>query len=186
MWSNALRLINVVTAALLATNYFESLARWLESIMPSYTYYCDFFALWCLFCLFMLALRALTDWVSRVQVRFLKIADRIGGTFFSLWVGWALVCFMMMTLHTTPLAPHFLFDGFQQEQHMIMGLAPDRQWLGFMQRMSLGTFRSSATAEESQQQKYVFDPNADFMLKYAARRKNLEEYIRNYQSTVVE
>ena len=57
MWSNAIRLINVVTAALLATNFFEPLARWLEDMGPSYTYVCDFLALWVLFGVFLLILR---------------------------------------------------------------------------------------------------------------------------------
>ena len=32
MWGNAIRLINVVTAGLIATNYFEPVADWLEEI----------------------------------------------------------------------------------------------------------------------------------------------------------
>ena len=51
MWSNAVRLINVVMAALLATNYFEPLADWLEGQgdwFRSCTHYWDF--LRCGFC----------------------------------------------------------------------------------------------------------------------------------------
>ena len=75
MWTNAIRLINVVTAALLAVNYFEPVAQWLDDWEPSYTYIWDFLALWALFAIFMSILRELTDRISRVQVRFLKLAD---------------------------------------------------------------------------------------------------------------
>ena len=49
MWGNAIRLINVVTAALLATNYFEPLANWLQGFstkFSTFTYLWDFLALW--------------------------------------------------------------------------------------------------------------------------------------------
>jgi hypothetical protein len=177
MWSNAIRLVNVVTAALLAVNFFEPLARWLEDMAPSFTYLVDFIALWLLFAIFTIILRVLTDQVSKVQVRFLRIVDQIGASVFALWVGWIMVCFTMMTLHTAPLSRNFLFAGFQPEQRMFLGFAPDRQWLGFTQKESRGAFARSATPEEWDQEKYVFDPRADFMPKYAARRAALEAHV---------
>ena len=54
MWSNAVRLINIVTAGLVAMNFFEPLARWLTDWQPSYTYLWDFLSLWGLFVVFML------------------------------------------------------------------------------------------------------------------------------------
>jgi hypothetical protein len=185
MWSNAIRLINVVTAALLATNFFEPLARWLDKWQPKYTYLWDFLALWGLFALLMIVFRLVTDNVSRVKVRFLKTVDQIGSTVFAVWIGWVIVCFTMMTLHTAPLARAFFFNNFRAEERMFLGLAPDRQWLGFVQKMSLGAFCRSATAEEWEQEKYVFDPNADFMPKYSVRRANLEANITANASMLV-
>lgn len=177
MWSNAVRLINVVTAALLATNFFEPLASWLDDWQPSYTYVWDFLALWALFAVFSLILRTLTDSVSKVQVRFLTLADRIGSTVFALWIGWVLVCFTMMSLHTAPLARKFLFDGFDPQSRMLLGFAPDRQWLGFMQKESLGAFCRSTTEEEWKKEKTVFDSQGEFMPKYATRRANLQKHL---------
>ena len=177
MWSNAIRLINVVTAALLATNYFEPVAQWLDNSQPSYTYVWDFLALWGLFALFFVVFTLVTDRVSQVKVRFLKLADRIGGGLFALLIGWVMVCFTMMTLHTAPLAKTFLFGGFQYEERMFLGLGPDRQWLGFVQRESRGPMCRSATPAQWDQQKYVFDPYAKFMTNYAARRAQLESHI---------
>ena len=111
MWSNAIRLINVVTAALLATNFWEPLAAWLDGWNNTYTYFWDFIALWGLFALFMVILRMLTDTISKVKVRFLSIADRIGSGLFAAWVGCVMVCFTLMTLHTAPLARNFMFGS---------------------------------------------------------------------------
>jgi hypothetical protein len=170
MWSNAIRLVNIVTAALLAVNFFEPFARWIEGQQSSYTYVWDFLSLWAVFCVSLLILRILTDSLSRVKVRFLKIADRIGSGILAVWIGWVMVCFTMTTLHTAPLSRNFLNDSFQPEERMVMGLAPDRQWLAFTQRMSEGVF---CRAEDG----HVFDPNADFMPKYATRRTQLENQL---------
>ncbi len=203
MWGNGIRLINVVTAALLATNFFEPAARWLEGPSGSdgwfrtCTYLWDFLAIWGLFALWMGLFTLATNAVSRVKVRFLKIVDIIGGVFFSAWIGWVMVCFTMMTLHTAPLAQKFMGGAFDAEQRMILGLAPDRLWLGFMQRMSLGTFcRSASESDVAQVTKKVatkpwaaqwqadetrtFDPRSEFMPKYATRRAKLEEYNNQY------
>ena len=113
---------------------------------PSYTYLWDFLSLWVLFSVFLLIFREITDRVSRVNVRFLKLADRIGGVVLSLWIGYVMVCFTMMTLHTAPLGRNFLFEGFstQTDARMFFGFPPDRDWLGFTQKMSTGAFAGSS------------------------------------------
>ncbi len=188
MWSNAVRLINVVTAALLATNFFEPVARWLDNQLPAGSYAWDFLSIWLLFAALLFAMRAATDTISRVQVRFHKIADQIGSGLFSFWISWVMICFTMMTLHTAPLARTFLFGGFQPEQRML-AVGPDRQWLGFVQQLSLGAFRRSVSQAERQSQRYVFDSNAgesryavfddnaDFMRKYATRREDFAKHL---------
>ena len=144
MWSNAVRLVNIITAALLATNFFEPLAGWLDAWQPSYTYLWDFLSLWGLFCVFLLIFRELTDRISRVKVRFLKIADRIGSGVFSVWIGWVMVCFTLMTLHTAPLGRNFLFGGFSSDSDQpMMVVGPDKLWLDFTRKMSTGAFAGS-------------------------------------------
>jgi hypothetical protein len=184
MWSNAVRLINVVTAALLATNFFEPLAQWFDSQMPAGTFAWDFICIWGLFAVFSGIFYLLTSFLSQVKVRFFKIADQIGSAVLALWISWVMVCFTMMTLHTAPLPRNFLFGGFKAENRMMM-FAPDRQWLAFTQKMSNGAFAVSASSEERQQEKYMFDPNADFMPKYATRRSILEESMKKNHSIIV-
>ncbi len=171
LWSNAIRLVNVTTAGLIAMNFWEPLAKWLEGLnewFASITYFLDFLALWVLFVVSMILMRIGTDMISRVKVRFLKVADRAGSAFFAFCVGWVMVCFVMATLHTAPLAPNFLFGGFDPSRRMLMGLGPDRQWLGFVQHVSKGPFARSEPA--------VFDADNQFMAKYNNRRGALEKY----------
>jgi hypothetical protein len=173
MWSNAVRLVNVVTAALLATNFYEPIARWLDGWDKSYTFLWDFLALWGLFSIFLLIFRELTDRISRVKVRFLKVADRIGSVAFSFLVGWVVVCFTLMTLHTAPLGRNFMWGGFttDRDERMVMGLGPDRQWLGFTKNISTAAFGRS---DES----WEFNSDDEFIPKYATRRTLVEAHIK--------
>jgi uncharacterized membrane protein required for colicin V production len=177
LWGNAIRLVNVIAAALLATNFFEPLAGFLDSMLPGFNRYCDFVALWLLFGVFTIVFQTLTDQASRVKVRFLKMADQVGGIGLSLLIGWVLVCFTLMTLHTAPLAKHFLYDSFQARQRMFFGTAPDRTWLGFMRSMSEGPLCRSASAEERKSLANVFNADKQFIPRYEQRRGDLEAAI---------
>jgi hypothetical protein len=176
MWSNAVRLVNVVTAALLAMNFFEPLSDWLDSKDSSYTYLWDFLVLWGLFGIFLVIFRELTDHISKVQVRFLKLADRIGSVVLSIVVGCVMVAFTLTTLHTAPLGRTFLWDGFSTDadERMVFGTGPDRMWLGFTRNLSTGAFGRSETRE--------FNAKDEFMPKYHSRRKLLEENVKSKDS----
>ena len=75
LWHSLITFFNVLTAAVLATNYFEPTATWLDSKMPTFSYLVDFVALWGLFVIFALIFRLLTGLASKVKVRFMHSID---------------------------------------------------------------------------------------------------------------
>jgi len=171
LWSNAVRLVNVTTAALLAMNFFEPLANLIEGFgewFASATYFWDFLSLWIVFGVSMIVMRLATEAISRVRVKFLKVVDRAGSVFFAACVGGVLLSFVMATLHTAPLAQKFLFEGFDPSRRMLL-VGPDWQWLGFMQHVSKGAFARSEPV--------VFDADKQFVNKYSSRRGTLEKYV---------
>jgi hypothetical protein len=170
LWSNTLTLVNVITAALLATNYFEPLAAYFEYQDFSFTYVWDFLTIWLIFGISMAVLRAMTDYMSTVKVRFFVPVEKVGGIVMALWVSWVVVCFTTMTLHTAPLARSFLGGSFQPEadSKMLFGLGPDRVWLGWVHRESKGSLcRLGEPA--------IFDDRGDFILRYGDRRAEFEK-----------
>jgi hypothetical protein len=176
MWANGIRLINVVTAALLATNFWEPLARLLEDMLgASFTYLYDFLSLWLLFAVIYLAFHLVTNKVSRVKVRFLAIVNKIGGGVLAAAVGWVLVSFTLMTLHTAPLGEKFFFGGFDPNANMLFGLAPDHQWLAFMGHVSRGAFSKGAAEGEPA----GFDPEHKFIDTYRLRRLSLQAQLQS-------
>ena len=199
MWGNAVRLINVVTAALLATNYFEPVAAYLDGLQPSYTYLWDFLALWGLFAVFLVIFRAATDSISRVQVRFLKIADQIGSVIFSAWIGWVLVCFTAFSLHLAPLGREFLGGSFKPEERVEKNGA-ELYWLGFMQGVSRGSFCRGLSEAETTGNKYatrqeknaaeanlaVFDRTGELLPKYTTRRSRLQTHVESTSAVRVQ
>ncbi|MGA2616617.1 MAG: hypothetical protein ABSF26_03345 [Thermoguttaceae bacterium] len=172
LWSNIILLVHVITAALLAMNFYEPLARWLTEKMPSYIVMWDYLALWGLFGGLLLVGRELTDRLSRVNVRFLQIVERPGSILMSAWIGWVMVGFTAVTLHTAPLARNFIFGGFQPDSAMFFGvLHPDRQWLAFTRRMSQGAYCRTEGD--------VFDPKSEFIARQTERRAWFQGYVRD-------
>lgn len=172
MWGNAIQLINTVTAALLATNFYEPTARWLEGMsdsLRSYTYCWDYLLLWVLFALFLLIFRSVTDKLCCVKVRFLKIADQIGSVIFACLVGWVFVAFTLFSLHTAPLSKNFLFGAFKADKRMMLGLAPDRAWIQFTHSVSKKAY--------SRNPSQIFDPFGQFQSKYEMRREEIEKHV---------
>jgi hypothetical protein len=169
-WGNALTFGNTVFAALIATNYFEPLAGWLDKQMPSFTYMCDFLALWLLFAGGLMILRTTTDQLSRFRVRFKMPVEVTGRILFAVLTSWVFVCFVVTTLHTAPLARTALRGSFEPTMMgtRFLGATPDRYWLAFVHSRSQGAL--------SRSNPNPFDPKGDFIPKYAGRRKAIEDY----------
>lgn len=165
MWSNAIRLINVVFAALLATNFWEPTAKLLESAMKGGSYWWDFVALWVLFALIVTILQTVTNKISKVNVRFLAIANKAGGIVFACLTAVVLVCFANFTLHTAPLAEKAFQGGFPSQS----SISPDRQWVRFVTLVSGGSLSKFGTTNR-------FD-GGRFNNAYATRRAALQAQV---------
>ncbi len=164
-WSGLIMLLNILMAAALATAWYVPLARWVEPHFGSFTYFVDFLSIQGLFCLILLVMRETTDRLSRNRVRFRKPIELAAGPIVGLLAGWVMVGFTAASLHTAPVPVKFVQPT--PESRMFFGIGPDRWWLSWMRNASAyGPFGSAKNA---------FDPDGDFIARYAARRKLLEE-----------
>lgn len=163
-WSGLIMLLNVLLAASLATAWYPVVVARLEPLLASYTYLLDFLALQGTFCVLLLVMREITDRLSRTRVRFRKPVELAAGPLVAMITGWVVVCFTAASLHTAPV-PRALIQP-TPEARMFFGLAPDRRWLAWV--------RGSSTSGPFADPKHAFDPQADFILRYADRRKALE------------
>ncbi|HLA85081.1 MAG TPA: CvpA family protein [Thermoguttaceae bacterium] len=177
MWGNAIMLINVVTAGLIATNYFEPMAGWLEGWndwFKSCTYLMDFLSLWLLFVVAMIVLRLFSDKICRVKVRFLSLANQIGSVVFACLVALVVLCFTTFTLHTAPLGKNFMYGAFKADQGVIWGWAPDQWWIYFSRMVSNQSY--------CRMKVNMFDRTGQFTKNYETRRIAIETHVESTQS----
>lgn len=169
MWSNCLTLVNTMMSALIAMNYWEPAADFLESKLPTFTYVVDYLAMWFVFFLSIAIMRSVTAVLSRTQVRFIPPIEQAGRVISVFLIGWIMVCFTLTTLHTAPLARTAIRGSFQESpmSNNFLGLAPDRMWLGYVRHRSKNALANSTPK--------IFDENADFIFKYGERRRKFSE-----------
>jgi hypothetical protein len=186
-WNNAITLVNTLLAAIIASNFFEPLADFIDGGQSTYTYMLDFVCLWLLFFVSFAVLRAATDLLSRYRLKFSKWMELGGRSVCSLATAWIFLCFMQFTFHTAPFPPGP--GNFQSRPDSVnFPLAPDRLWLGFLQSRSRGAmawpldaplvsaYDSQRLHRDDRQPGYrVFDSKADLIYKYHHRRLKLSE-----------
>lgn len=173
MWSNILTTINITISGLVAMNYFEPLAKLLDENADWLTYWFDFIAVWLIFATCLGVLQRVSRMLSSVKVKFPKQIEQIGAFVSQLLVGYVLGSFMLATLHMGP----FPWDMFGWAPEMVnnkpnptvMGSSPDLDWLCFTNRVSKGLLSRKSDGT------YAFDPDSSFLIRYAARRKAIQE-----------
>lgn len=147
LWNNILTLINFFIAALIASSFYESLARVLQESMVTYAYVLDFVSLWLLFFLSFGVLRVITGLLSPIQLKFNLWVDMIGRSIVCVWLAVALIFFVFFSLHLAPMPPSQAdLDQAQAENFQgtaFMGLGPGQMWMAFIQSRSRGALSAS-------------------------------------------
>lgn len=164
LWGAAIMLLNVLLAATLSTAWFEWVVALLRPRLPRYDYLLDFVALWGLFALMLLLFREIADRMTRTKVRFRRPVEMFGAPLVAASAAWVTVCFTAASLHTAAVPRDIVQPT--PDATMFFGLEPDRRWLEWVRASTLrGPFAVAGRA---------FDPDADFILRYATRRHALE------------
>lgn len=194
LWSNVLTLVMVFIAAMVASSGFETVADFIESLDPTYTYVADFLGAWLLFFVTFGVLRLLAEAMSRYKLKFDVVIDYFGRSVAALATAWIFICFATFTLHMAPASPE-LFDVGPRDQ--VLAVGPDRLWMRFIHSRSKGALADSTAAlifpeydvpqhpDDAAMNVRVFDPWADFVFKYRHRREKWseQEQLRVYRSS---
>jgi hypothetical protein len=177
-WNIAITLINLILAMLIATNFFEPICTFIESLGgASFTYLLDFIVLWILFAVVFGILRLFSDMLSKKAVKFNLPVDMAGRTILSIWCAYLMVCFTAFSMQFAPLNNVTPMGAFETpNSSSFLGMAPDRQWLGFMQSRSRGAlargnYSGKIHANDQGQNVETFDPYSEIPLRYRQRRE---------------
>jgi hypothetical protein len=175
-WGAVATFLAVLFSGLIAMDYFEPVAELLESLLGSdWGNRVDFIALVGLFALGVFGLRYLSEWLVP---NFIAVHGRMYDVCrwgFAVLTGYVAIAFLLTALHTAPLSREFL--GFTPERHNLFGmLAPDRDWLGFVQYVSEKSMPSSEDDRvfDGSQFRLAYHENQvwpTFIIRYASRRE---------------
>ena len=165
LWGNMVTLVNLLFAGMVATVFYEPLAKLLVEQAPGATYLADFLILWALFALTFGIMRLLTDLLSPKRLVFHPQVELIGRSITAVVVGYVMVMFTCFTLQTAPL-PASPFQGAwpSSSSSSFLGLSPDAQWLSFMRGQSKMGLQGDR----------VFDEFGNYRENHHARRQALE------------
>ncbi len=174
-WGAAFTLFSVIIAGLVAMNFFEPLANALGNTMGfAWQTKVDIIALLGIFSLIVFLMRMGTDALMPTYVEVHGLLWDIGRWALGAATGYVVMAIALTALHTAPLPREFA--GFTPERGNFFNMAPDRQWLAFVQYVSEKSF-SAGTGQ-------VFDYSdettpgtppgwqfATFPIRYAHRRE---------------
>ncbi|GAB6187555.1 hypothetical protein [Thermopirellula anaerolimosa] len=145
-WGTFIRAWNILFAGLLATNFFEPAARFLEDTAGSeLTYFYDFLAFWGTFAVFMVILHSLTAVISRVSVKFNIYVDRTFTVLSALSCAGTFNALLLFSLHFAPLGPSPFGTALVSDQGLPLGL----RWGLMASLMSRGALSRTVSAEEA-------------------------------------
>jgi hypothetical protein len=174
LWSAGLSLINILLAAMIATNFYEPIAAAIEGIDSSFTYLLDFTVLWIVFAFTFGILRLFTDIFSKTRVYFDMPVEMAGRSLLAVWAAWLFVCFTAFSLHMAPLNSPTPMGAWKSPDSGVFFNA-DRLWLRFMHSRSKGALargNPSVPQYPGDDEVQAFDPFGEFILKYRQRREN--------------
>lgn len=138
VWGAAHTFLCVLLSGLLAMNYFEPFANFLDGMLGSSRQYSDIVALVGLFIALVFAMRLGTEQLAPTYIQLPSSVDQVGRWGFAAVTGYLTMAILLTALHTAPLPREFM--GFKPERANFFGMAPDRQWLGFTQYVTEKSF----------------------------------------------
>ena len=183
-WGAALTCLCVILSGLLAMNFFEPMANFLQNSLGwrgGWPYRWDIISMVGIFAASVFAIRAATDRISPTYIQVPGGAYEIIRWGCGLLTGYVTMAFLLTSLHTALLPREFI--GFKPERNNLFNIcAPDRQWLGFTQFVSERSFRTGRVPRVfdgpqivlgDEEQPYPNTIWPSFPIRYASRRERL-------------
>ncbi|MGB0067830.1 MAG: hypothetical protein WBQ11_07275 [Isosphaeraceae bacterium] len=179
LWGAALMFFNVVFGGLIAFNFYEPLAKLIDSTGIGWGF-SDTLSLLSIFCVSVMLLRMTTETLAPAMVRFPVPVYHAGRVFFALATSLVTMAILVLAFHTAPVHKK-IFGAIDYKYKPPFGMGLDHQWLGFFQHTTgmifarYGSGRCDPYGEygRSGSQRVpvrVFDPRATWLLNHQEAR----------------
>jgi hypothetical protein len=179
LWGAALMFFNVLFGGLIAFNFYEPLARLIDSTGIGWGF-SDTLSMLSIFCVSTMLLRMTTETLAPAMVRFPAPIYHAGRLFFALATSLVLMAILILSFHTAPVHKK-IFGAIDYKYKPPFGLGVDHQWLGFFQYTTGGIFARYGSGARDPFGEYgrsgservpvrVFDPRATWLLTHQESR----------------
>jgi hypothetical protein len=179
LWGAALMFFNVVFGGLIAFNFYEPLARLIDSTGIPWGF-SDTLSLLSIFCVSVMLLRMTTETLAPAMVRFPVPIYHAGRLFFSLATSLVTMAILILAFHTAPVNKR-VFGAIDYKYKPPFGLGLDHHWLGFFQYTTGDIFARYGSGSRDPFGQYgrsgnqrvavrVFDPRATWLLNHQEAR----------------
>ncbi len=179
LWGAALMFFNVVFGGLIAFNFYEPLARLIDSTGIGWGF-SDTLSLLSIFCVAVMLLRMTTETLAPAMVRFPAPIYHAGRLFFALATSLVTMAILILAFHCAPVNKR-VFGAIDYKYKPPFGMGLDHQWLGFFQHTTGMIFASYGSGARDPYGEYghsgnqrvpvrVFDPRATWLLNHQEAR----------------
>jgi hypothetical protein len=179
LWGAALMFFNVLFGGLIAFNFYEPLAKLIDSTGIGWGY-SDAFSMLSIFCLSVMLLRMTTETIAPAMVRFPVPIYHAGRLLFALGTSLVTMAILILSFHASPVHKK-VFGAIDYKYKPPFGMGLDHQWLGFFQYTTGNIFARYGTGKRDPYNEYgrsgneripvqVFDPHARWLLDHQEAR----------------
>jgi hypothetical protein len=178
LWGSALMFFNVLFGALIAFNFYEPLARLLDSTGIGWGF-SDTLCMMLLFSFSVLILRMTTETIAPAQVRFPMPVYHIGRLVFGLGGASITMAVVILAFHCAPVYKK-IFGVVAYDSRPPFGLGLDHEFLGLFQRETGSVFTNySANGQRDPHGQYggpnrlrlnFFDPKGEWLINHQNAR----------------
>jgi len=179
LWGAALMFFNVVFGGLIAFNFYEPLARLIDSTGIGWGF-SDTLSLLSIFCVSVMLLRMTTETLAPAMVRFPVPIYHAGRLLFALATSLVTMAILVLAFHTAPVNKK-IFGAIDYKYKPPFGMGLDHQWLGFFQYTTGDIFARYGSGSRDPFGQYgrsgnqrvpvrVFDPRATWLLNHQEAR----------------
>lgn len=172
LWGAALMFFNILFSGLIAFNFYETLAKLLDSTGIGWGF-SDALCLLGLFCVCLVAFRVITENMAPTMVRFPTPVFHLGRVVFGLAGATLTIAILLVAFETAPVHKK-VFGVVDYKAKPPFGQGIDRLWLSFFQYTTGLVFVQHQPGQRDPFREYgdakVFDPKAEWLLRHQEAR----------------
>ncbi|HEU5119289.1 MAG TPA: hypothetical protein VFT74_22045, partial [Isosphaeraceae bacterium] len=173
LWGAALTFFNILFSALIALNFYETLAQLIVDNASAVAPYADVICLGGLFLITFILLKVATEQIAPTMVRYPNPVYHLGRLIFGAGASIMAAAFLLLVFHVAPVDRH-VFGVIDYEYKPPWGFGLDRKMLAFFQYTTGNTFPryGSGLGQPGSEyaDTYVFDPRGAWLLDHQNAR----------------